>query len=85
MYEVVRIDDKGRILIPAKFRRKLSSRVVKIRMEGDRLTVEPLKDPLEILTSSVRKGTRDIKKEIEKLRRAAEKQLLTEMGESLTD
>ena len=85
MYEIVRVDDKGRILIPVKFRKKLSSEVVKIRMEGDRLTVEPLKDPLEILTSSVRKGTRDIKKEIEKLRRMAEKQLITEMGVSVAD
>lgn len=85
MYEIVRVDDKGRILIPVKFRKKLSSEVVKIRMEGDRLIVEPLRDPLELLTSSVRKGTKDIKKEIEKLRRMAEKQLITEMGVSVAD
>ncbi len=78
---VVRVDEKGRILIPAKFRREMGfPRAVRVRLEGDVLIVAPMRDPIEELISSVKKGTKDVEKEIRKLRRKAEEQLSGEVG-----
>ena len=52
----LRIDDKGRILIPAFIRRKLNlKRVVKARIEGEKLIIESFKDPTEALTRTVKR------------------------------
>ena len=71
----LKIDDKGRILIPAFIRRKLNlKRVVKVRIEGGKLIIEPFKNPTEALTQTVIKGTVDVEKEIAELRKIAEKE-----------
>ena len=74
---MVRVDDKGRILIPKEIREKLGIKnIVKIKVEGDKLVITPIRDPLHILTASVVKGTRDVASEIKSLRRAAEEEAL---------
>lgn len=71
----LKIDGKGRILIPAFIRRKLNlKRVVKVRIEGGKLIIEPFKNPTEALTQTVIKGTIDVEKEIAELRKIAERE-----------
>ncbi|MGQ4891343.1 MAG: AbrB/MazE/SpoVT family DNA-binding domain-containing protein [Candidatus Njordarchaeia archaeon] len=44
--DISRIDNKGRILIPSKIRRKLNLKsrdIVKIRIEGNKIVLEPIK------------------------------------------
>ncbi len=54
METIVRVDDKGRILIPVDFREKIKlGKVVRLRIENDRLVIEPLRNPLETLRSIV--------------------------------
>ncbi len=54
METIVRVDDKGRILIPVDFREKIKlGKVVRLRIENDRLVIEPLRNPLETLRSTV--------------------------------
>jgi len=78
----LRIDDKGRILIPAHIRKKLGlKRIVKISVEEDRLIIEAIKDPIETLTSTVIKGSKDIEKEIPEFRKIAEEESLTRVRE----
>ncbi|MHA1616710.1 MAG: AbrB/MazE/SpoVT family DNA-binding domain-containing protein [Candidatus Njordarchaeales archaeon] len=46
MEKIVRIDNKGRVLIPKKIREKLSLdeyRLVSIRVEGNRIILEPVR------------------------------------------
>ena len=79
---ILRIDDKGRVLIPASIRKKLNlKRVVKARIEGDRLIVEPLKDPVEALTQTVIKGSTNVEEEIARLRKIAEEEALKRVKE----
>ncbi len=75
MSEISRLDDKGRILIPAKIRKKPSSKVVRIRMEDNKIVIEPVRDPIERLVSSVKRGTKNVAKEIRSFRKIAEKML----------
>ncbi len=77
----MRVDDKGRILIPKEIREKLGIKnIVKIKVEGDKLVITPIRDPLHILTASVMKGTRDVASEIRSLRRAAEEEAFKGAG-----
>ncbi len=81
MAVISRIDEKGRILIPAHMRRKLSSKIVRLRVEGDRIIIEPVRDPIERLVMSVKRGTKDVSKEIRRLRKVAEEHLAGEVDE----
>lgn len=78
MAAISRIDEKGRILIPAQMRRKLSSGIVRLRVEGDKIIIEPIKDPIERLVMAVKKGTKDVSEEIRGLRKIAEEHLAEE-------
>ncbi|MDG7012468.1 MAG: hypothetical protein JRN17_05200 [Nitrososphaerota archaeon] len=42
MSAVVELDEKGRVLIPAEIRHKLTSRRLKVSMRGDVVELEPL-------------------------------------------
>jgi bifunctional DNA-binding transcriptional regulator/antitoxin component of YhaV-PrlF toxin-antitoxin module len=73
--QVLRVDEKGRVLLPGALRKKLGiNRLVKARIEGNRIILEPVADPVELLMKAVIKGTEDIELEISELRRTAENQ-----------
>lgn len=75
MEQVLRVDEKGRVLLPGALRKKLGiNRLVKARIEGNRIILEPVADPVELLMKAVIKGTEDIELEISELRRTAENQ-----------
>ncbi len=80
MAVISKIDEKGRVLIPAHMRRRLPSKIVRLRVEGDKIIIEPVKDPIERLVSSVKRGTKDVSKEIRGLRKVAEEQIAGEVG-----
>jgi len=74
--QVLRVDEKGRVLLPSALRKKLGiNRLVKARVEGNRIILEPLADPVELLMKAVIKGTEDVELEISELRRTAENQV----------
>lgn len=73
----VKIDEKGRIVLPANIRRELGMKsIVKIKVEKGALTIEPVEDPLRFLERLTIKGTKDIEKDIRRLREIADRQLL---------
>jgi AbrB family looped-hinge helix DNA binding protein len=73
----VKIDEKGRIVLPANIRRELGIKnIVKIKVEKSAITIEPVEDPLRFLEGLTVKGTKDVEKEIRKLRRTAYRELL---------
>ncbi|MEX2705272.1 MAG: AbrB/MazE/SpoVT family DNA-binding domain-containing protein [Candidatus Freyarchaeota archaeon] len=73
----VKVDSKGRILIPQRIRRKLNIKnLVGIKVQGKKLIIEPIEDPLDSLERVVVRGTSDVEQEIGKLRRIAERELL---------
>ena len=79
---MVRVDAKGGIVIPSDVRRRLGiGDVVRLRVEGDRLVVEPVKDPVELLTMSTLSGTSDIEMEISMIRKAIDSELCKEVKE----
>jgi len=79
MEVVIKVDRRGRILIPAAIRKKLNIRnAVKIIVEEDKLILKPLEDPLKQVEELVIKGTSDVELEIQRLRKVAEKKLLKE-------
>ncbi|MEM2227067.1 MAG: AbrB/MazE/SpoVT family DNA-binding domain-containing protein [Candidatus Bathyarchaeia archaeon] len=72
----VRVDEKGRMVIPAGIREKLNiKKVVKLSIKGDEVVLKPVEDPLRALEGLVEKGTTDVEEEIGRLRRAAEREL----------
>ncbi|HID90676.1 TPA: AbrB/MazE/SpoVT family DNA-binding domain-containing protein [Candidatus Bathyarchaeota archaeon] len=78
---LVKVDRKGRIVIPAGIRRELGIRnLVKVRVGGGVVTLEPLEDPLRSLEKLVVKGTRDVEREMRGLRRAAEREAFKEVS-----
>jgi len=75
----VKVDAKGRIVIPSKIRRELDIRnILKIKVEGGKITLKPIEDPLKSLEKLVVKGTKDVEREIRRLREVAKRELLTE-------
>jgi AbrB family looped-hinge helix DNA binding protein len=75
----VRVDEKGRVVIPSDIRRQLNIKnVVKISIKDGEVALKPVEDPLKSLEKLVVKGTSDVEKEIEMLRRAAERELQKE-------
>lgn len=72
----LRIDRKGRVLIPAEIRRLISLRdVVKAQVEGEKLILEPMRNPIEDLTALVVDKSGDVEKDIAAFKGAAEKAL----------
>ena len=79
---LLRIDEKGRVLIPARIRKSLGLKhAVRARVEEDRIVLEPVRDPLEELTASVIEGTKDVEREIARLREVAEREGLRRAGD----
>ena len=75
----VRVDEKGRVVIPSSIRRQLNIKnIVKISVKGGEVALKPIEDPLKSLEKFVKKGTKDIESEIETLRGAAERELQKE-------
>ena len=72
----VRVDQKGRIVIPSNIRKKFNIKnMVKIIVKEGEITLKPVEDPLKSLEKLVVKGTTDVEKEIQRLRRIAEREL----------
>jgi len=77
--ELIRMDEKGRVIIPLKIRRRLGMKnLVRIRVEGEKVILEPVPDPLDIIKGLVVKGTEDVEREIRGLRKIAEKEFFKE-------
>jgi AbrB family looped-hinge helix DNA binding protein len=75
----VKVDEKGRVVIPSKIRRQLDIKnLVKIGVRDGEVTLKPVEDPLKSLERLVVKGTKDVEAEVRKLRRAAERELQRE-------
>jgi len=73
---LLKVDEEGRMLIPKALRERLGlGRVVRARVEGGRMVLEPVRDPIELLEKAVVKGTEDVEKEIVELRGVAEREL----------
>lgn len=71
-----RVDKKGRVLIPSKIREELNIKnIVEIEVQGRKIILKPVEDPLDSLEKVVVKGTKDVEKEISTLRRIAEREL----------
>ena len=75
----VKVDRKGRIVIPSNIRKKFNIKnVVKIIVKEGEITLKPVEDPLKSLEKLVVKGTTDVEKEIQRLHRIAERELQKE-------
>jgi len=79
---ILRVDRKGRILIPSQVRSMLSIKeAVKAYIDGERLIIEAVKDPIENLTSTVLRGTVDVEAEIRELRQLSWKEAVKRVKE----
>jgi len=79
---IVRIDERGRITIPSGIRARIGLKgLARIRVEGDRIVIEPIRDPIERIESLVIDGPRDIEAEISSFRKAAEEELWKRFSE----
>jgi AbrB family looped-hinge helix DNA binding protein len=75
----VKVDQKGRVVIPSKIRKQLNIKnIVKISVKGGEIALKPVEDPLSSLEKLVVKGTTDVERDIQRLRRAAERELQRE-------
>jgi len=75
----VKVDQKGRIVIPSNIRKKFNIKnIVKIIVKEGEITLKPVEDPLKSLEKLVVKGTTDVEKEIQRLHRIAERELQKE-------
>jgi len=75
----VKVDRKGRIVIPSNIRRRFNIKnLVKIIVRGEEITLKPVEDPLKSLEKLVIKGTTDVEEEIQRLHRMAERELQRE-------
>ncbi|RLI26332.1 AbrB/MazE/SpoVT family DNA-binding domain-containing protein [Candidatus Bathyarchaeota archaeon] len=75
----VKVDRKGRIVIPSNIRRRFNIKnLVKIIVKEGEITLKPVEDPLKTLEKLVVKGTTDVEKDIQRLRRVAERELQKE-------
>lgn len=76
---IVRVDPKGNISIPSDIRRRLHiEHVARLRVEGDRIVIEPVKDPIEFLESTAIAGISDVEMEIAIIRKSLDKDLCGE-------
>ena len=75
----VKVDGKGRIVIPSKIRRLLNIKnIVRISVKNEEITLMPVEDPLRSLEKLVIKGTTDVETDIRRLRQVAELELQKE-------
>lgn len=73
---LLKVDEKGRITIPSEIRRKLGIKgYVKIQVAGDKLVIEPVRNPLEKLMGLVVDSGGDIEEDIRVFRREEEEKL----------
>jgi len=80
MSYVVEVDERGRIVIPKKVRDSLKiGRRVRMKVEGNKIVIEPIEDPLDKLTSLV-KGSKLSSDRAGEIGRIAYKRLLREAG-----
>jgi len=70
---LVRLDEDGKITLPESVRAMLGSiRLLRLTVQGKRLVLEPVEDPLKRLASLVETDIRDVEVEIRSLRELAE-------------
>jgi len=50
---VVKIDERGRLVVPSEFRSKMGTDYFELREEGGRLVLTPVPDPLKMLIGRV--------------------------------
>ena len=73
---LLKVDKKGRIIIPSEIRRKLKIKdLVRLRVAENKLILEPVKNPLHELTLLVVDSEGDIEKDIEIFRKRAEEEM----------
>jgi len=73
---LLKVDEKGRITIPSEIRRKLGIKgYVKIQVAGDKLVIEPVRNPLEKLMELVVDSGGNIEEDIRVFRRKEEEKL----------
>ena len=78
----MRVDGRGRIVIPSEVRRLLGiGRVLRLRVEGEKIILEPVKDPLEEVSKLIVKVRIKASEEPERISQAAYKQLVEEFRE----
>ncbi len=54
---MVDVDERGRVIIPKKVRDSLKiGRRVRMKVEGNKIVIEPIEDPLGRLTSLVKRS-----------------------------
>lgn len=72
----VKVDGKGRIVIPKNIRRQLNiGRQVRLRVEDNKIILEPVRDPLDELAELVVESKITASKEPEKISQIAEQEL----------
>lgn len=77
---IVRVDAKGCITIPIEIRKRLGiEHVARISIENDKIIIEPIRDPIEFLESTVISGTSDIEIEIGMIRRSIDDEMCKEV------
>lgn len=81
MEYILRVDSKGRVVIPSEIRKSLSiGRAVKLRVRDKSIIIEPVEDPLEELSKLVEKVTIKASTEPWRLSEVASNQLMKESG-----
>ena len=69
-------------MIPSEIRLRLGVRnAARIRVENNKLIIEPVKDPIKTLASTVLKGTRNVEAEINELRQIAAREAMQRLKE----
>jgi len=76
---VLKVDERGRVVIPSEVRRRVGiKRAVRLHVEGRRIILEPVEEPLEELSRLVKKVKIKASLEPELVSRIAEEQLTKE-------
>ena len=76
---IVRVDDRGRIVVPSKVRESLNiGRALRLRVEGGKIVLEPFEDPLEGVSKLVVRVSIKASREPEKISEVAYEQLARE-------
>ena len=80
---LVRVDRRGRIVIPSEVRRSLGiGRVVRLKVEGGRIVLEAVKDPVEKLADLVIKAPSSEEVVEERFEKTLEERLERLVGKS---
>jgi len=76
MTVVVEADEKGRILIPLEFRRRIKAKRFKVSTHGEKIELEPIKSPNELrgkYRQLIRSEWEDLEEKGEELVRAGDR------------